>query len=117
MVKSRFRLIVFTATFFALGSSLQFVVAAPAAQRVGVTDLPPITYLCPMNGSLMADGSVHADVYEDKAGACAICKMALVAARLESIWTCPVHSIIHEQKAGLCPIDKRELVPVTVALS
>ena len=65
----------------------------------------------------MADGSTHADVYEDKAGSCPICKMALVAARLESIWTCPVHSVIHERKAGLCPIDKRELVPMTVALS
>jgi hypothetical protein len=102
---------------FALGSSLEFVVAAPAAQGVRDIDLPPITYLCPMNGSLMADGSVHADVYEDKAGTCPICKMTLVAARLESIWTCPVHSVIHEQQAGLCPIDKRELVQVTVAVS
>jgi hypothetical protein len=116
-MRSRFRLIVFTAMFFTLGTALEFVVAAPAAQRVGDIELPPITYLCPMNSSLMADGSIHADVYEDNAGTCPICKMTLVATRLESIWTCPVHLVIHEQKAGLCPIDKRELVQMTVALS
>jgi hypothetical protein len=114
---STFRLIVFAALFFALWSAREFVVAAPAAQRVSDIQLPPITYLCPMNGSLMADGSIHADVYEDAAGTCAICKMTLAAARLESIWTCPVHSVIHERKAGVCPIDKRELVQMTVALS
>ena len=100
---SRFRLIVFAAVFFALWSARELVVAAPAAQRVGDIQLPPITYLCPMNGSLMADGSIHADVYEDAAGTCAICKMTLAAARLESIWTCPVHSVIHQRKAGVCP--------------
>ena len=67
-MRSRFRLIVFTAMFFTLGTALEFVVAAPAAQRVGDIELPPITYLCPMNSSLMADGSIHADVYEDNAG-------------------------------------------------
>jgi hypothetical protein len=113
---SRFRLIVFAAVLLALGSAMEFVAAA-AAQRVGDIELPPITYLCPMNGSLMPDGTIHADVYEDKAGTCAICKMTLAATRLESIWTCPVHSVIHEKKAGLCPIDKRELVQLTVALS
>jgi len=90
---------------------------AAAAQRADDSTLPPITYLCPMNGASMAGGTVHADVYEDKAGSCPICKMALVATRLEASWTCPVHSVIHERQAGLCPIDKRELVPVTVALS
>ncbi len=114
---SRFRLIVLAAVLLALGSAMEFVAAATAAQRVGDIELPPITYLCPMNGSLMPDGTIHADVYEDKAGTCAICKMALAAARLDSIWTCPVHSVIHEKKAGLCPIDKRELVQITVALS
>ena len=114
---SRFWLIGVTAMFFVLGSAREFVVAAPAAQRVGDIELPPITYLCPMNGWLMADGSTHADVYEDAPGTCAICNMTLAAARLESIWTCPVHSLIHERKAGVCPIDKRELVQITVALS
>jgi hypothetical protein len=70
-----------------------------------------------MNGASMPDGTTHADVYEEKPGSCPICKMALVAARLDAIWTCPVHSVIHERKAGLCPLDRRELVPVTVALS
>jgi len=99
---SRFRLIVLAAGLLTLGSAMEFVAAAPAAQRVGDIELPPITYLCPMNGSLMPDGTIHADVYEDKAGTCAICKMALTAARLDSIWTCPVHSVIHQKKGGLC---------------
>jgi hypothetical protein len=43
--------------------------------------------------------------------------MALVAVRLDSIWTCPVHSVIAEKEAGTCPIDHRELVRVTVAMS
>ena len=107
---SRFGLIVVSAVFLALA-------AARAAQRVGDIQLPPITYLCPMNGAPMPNGTIHDDVYEDKAGTCPICKMALVAARLKSVWTCPVHSVIHEQEAGLCPIDRRELVRVTVALS
>ena len=65
---SRFRLIVFAAALFALGSALEFVIAAPAAQRAGDIELPPITYLCPMNGVAVADGTIHADVYEDTAG-------------------------------------------------
>src|SRR5262245_3378806 len=107
---SRVGLIVVSAVFLALAG-------ARAAQRVGDIQLPPITHLCPMNGTPMPDGTIHDDVYQDKAGNCPICKMALVAARLKNIWTCPVHSVIHEQEAGLCPIDKRELVRVTVALS
>ena len=80
-------------------------------------ELPPISYTCPMNGAQNADGSFHPDVIEDKEGTCPICKMALVATRLDSIWTCPVHSVIHERQAGKCPIDKRDLVQMTVALS
>ena len=71
---SRFRFIIFAAAFIALGSGFEFVAAAPAAQRVGDIELPPITYLCPMNGSLMPDGTIHADVYEDAAGTCADCQ-------------------------------------------
>ena len=113
-MRSRFALTVVSALVLALGSALEYVAAA---QRADEIKLPPITYLCPMNGAPMAGGTIHADVYEDKAGSCPICKMALVATRLEAIWTCPVHSVIHERQVGLCPIDKRELVPVTVALS
>ena len=113
-MRSRFALTVVSALVLALGSALEYVAAA---QRADEIKLPPITYLCPMNGAPLAGGTIHADVYEDKAGSCPICKMALVAKRLEAIWTCPVHSVIHERQVGLCPIDKRELVPVTVALS
>jgi hypothetical protein len=112
-MRSRFALTVL-ALVVALGSALESVVAAQGARNL---KLPPITYLCPMNGAPMAGGTIHSDVYEDKPGSCPICKMALVATRLEASWTCPVHSVIHERQAGLCPIDKRELVPVTVALS
>ena len=83
----------------------------------GDIELPPITWACPMNGTLMPDGTIHADVYEDAKGNCSICKMALVAVRLESIWTCPVHSVIAEKEAGTCPIDHRDLMRVTVAVS
>jgi len=113
-MRSRFALTVVSALVLALGSALEYVAAA---QRADEIKLPPITYLCPMNGAPMDGGTIHADVYEDKAGSCPICKMALVAKRLDAIWTCPVHSVIHERQVGLCPIDKRELVPVTVALS
>ena len=80
-------------------------------------ELPPISFACPMNGAQLADGSFHKDVIEDKEGICPICQMALVAVRLDSIWTCPVHSVIHEKNPGICPIDKRDLVQMTVALS
>ena len=113
-MRSRVALVVVSAWLLALGSALRL---AAAAQRADQIKLPPLTYLCPMNGAPMPGGTVHADVYEDKPGSCAICKMALVATRLEAVWTCPVHSVIHERQAGSCPIDKRELVPVTVALS
>ena len=60
--------------------------------------LPPITWACPMNGT-HARRNDHADVKAEKAN-CPICKMALVAVRLDSIWTCPVHSVIAEKQAG-----------------
>jgi hypothetical protein len=62
---SRFVLTVVSAVFLAtLGSARQFWATAQAAQRVGELKLPPITYLCPMNGAPMPDGTIHADVYE-----------------------------------------------------
>jgi len=114
---SRLAWLTFTALLVAVGSVLTPATALQNAQRPGDIELPPITFLCPMNGAIMADGSIHADVFEDKTGTCPICKMNLVATRLDSIWTCPVHSIIHEKNGGLCPIDKRELVRVTVAVT
>ena len=114
---SRLAWLTFTALLVAVGSVLTPAITLQNAQRPGDIELPPITFLCPMNGAIMADGSIHADVFEDKTGTCPICKMNLVATRLDSIWTCPVHSIIHEKNGGLCPIDKRELVRVTVAVT
>src|SRR5207247_9746598 len=67
----------------------------------------PISWTCPM----------HPDVLEAERGTCHICKMNLVAVRLDSIWTCPVHAFIAEQKGGTCPIDHRDLVRMTVAPS
>jgi hypothetical protein len=81
--------------------------ARPAAQRPQADSLPPLSWTCPM----------HPDVLEDKKGICPICKMDLVAVRLDSVWSCPVHSVIAESKPGKCPIDKRDLIQVTVAVS
>jgi hypothetical protein len=70
-----------------------------------------------MNGTALPDNSTHADVNEAEKGNCPICKMALVAVRLDSIWTCPVHSVIAERQGGTCPIDRRDLVQMTVGVS
>jgi hypothetical protein len=88
---------------------------APSAR--GDINLPPISWTCPMVGVLMPDGMTHADVLEAEKGTCPICKMNLVAVRLDSVWTCPVHAVIAEQRAGKCPIDHRDLVQVTMAVS
>jgi len=92
-------------------------IGAGAQRPQGDIELPPISWACPMNGTPMPDGTIHADIYEDAKGNCPVCKMALVAVRLDSIWTCPVHSVITEKEAGTCPIDHRDLVRVTVAMS
>ena len=113
-----FRLaLVTSALLVLLGSGLNPVAALQNTQRAADIELPPISWLCPMNGMVMADGSVHEHVYDDKAGSCPICKMALTSARLDSIWTCPVHSVIAEREGGLCPIGKRELVQVIVSVA
>jgi hypothetical protein len=70
-----------------------------------------------MNGVVMPDGTRHTDVFESEKGNCPVCKMALVAVRLDSVWTCPVHSVIAEKHGGKCPIDHRDLVQVTVGVS
>ncbi len=70
-----------------------------------------------MNGVAMPDGTTHADVFEAAKGNCPICRMALAAVRLDSIWTCPVHSVIAEKQSGRCPLDRRDLVQVTVGVS
>ena len=109
--------LVTSALLVLLGSGLNPVAALQNTQRAADIELPPISWLCPMNGIVMPDGSIHEDVYHDEPGNCPICRMALTSARLDSIWTCPVHSVIAEREGGLCPIDKRELVQVIVAVS
>jgi hypothetical protein len=83
--------------------------ARQTAKPAAATQLPPLSYVCPMVGD--------EEVIEDKAGRCRKCGMELKPIRLDSIWTCPVHSVIAESKPGKCPIDSRELVQVTVAVS
>ena len=70
-------------------------------------NLPPMSWTCPM----------HPDIVDDKAGNCPVCKMALVAVRLELDWSCPVHTSVIETKAGHCPICRRNLVQITASVS
>src|ERR1051326_949275 len=88
-----------------LSSATLFILELTAL--AGETDLPPISWSCPM----------HPDVIEDKKGKCPICGMNLVAVRLDYIWSCPVHSVVDETHPGKCPICRRDLVQVTVALT
>ena len=83
---------------------------AVAAQRgapAPSANVPPVSMTCPM----------HPDVVESSPGDCPICKMKLVAVRLETVWTCPVHLQVAQPSAGKCPIDHRDLIQMTVALS
>jgi hypothetical protein len=114
---SRPALLLSTAFVVLIGSTPNRVTAQQRAQRAADIDLPPISWACPMNGVVMADGTTHADVYEPEKGNCPVCRMALAAVRLDSIWTCPVHSVIAERQGGRCPIDRRDLVQVTVGVS
>jgi hypothetical protein len=89
----------------AVGSAAAPQTAKSAAKDV---DLPPISYTCPM----------HPEIVTDKAGSCPICKMDLVAIRLDSVWTCGTRPLaVIESKPGRCPIDGTPLVQVTAALT
>jgi hypothetical protein len=76
---------------------------ALAAER----PLPPVSWTCPM----------HPEVVTDKSGACPLCKMELVAVRLESVWSCQLHPDYTRYEPGRCPIDGRALVRMIKALS
>jgi heavy metal-binding protein len=114
---SRAKVLLSIALVATLGPTSSSILAQRKANPAGDIALPPLVWTCPMVGVAMPDGTMHADVIEDKAGNCAICKMALVAVRLDLIWTCPVHSIIAEKTAGKCPIDHRDLIQTTVQVS
>src|SRR5436190_15656338 len=60
---------------------------------------------------------MHAEVVTDTAGACPICKMNLVAVRLESVWSCQLHPDLTRSAPGRCPTDGRALVRMIKALS
>jgi heavy metal-binding protein len=77
--------------------------AAVAATR----PLPPVSWTCPM----------HPEVVTDAAGACPICRMPLVAVRLESVWSCQLHPDLTRFESGTCPTDGRTLVRMIKALS
>ncbi len=79
------------------------VLAPLAAAR----PLPPLSWTCPM----------HPEVVTDAAGACPICKMNLVAVRLESVWSCQLHPETTKFAPGRCPIEGRTLVRMIKALS
>src|SRR5712692_9531219 len=82
--------------------------ARPAGSDAQNESLPPVSWTCPM----------HSEILEDKKGICPICKMDLVAIRLDSVWTCATRPLaIVETKPGRCPIDGSALVQVTAAVS
>ncbi len=60
---------------------------------------------------------MHPDVVETKPGTCPLCKMNLVAARLDAAWMCPLHAAVIENAPGSCRLCARALVPVTVSLA
>ncbi len=69
--------------------------------------LPPVSWTCPM----------HAEVVTDTSGACPICRMNLVAVRLDSVWSCQLHPELTRLEPGRCRIDGRTLVRMIKALS
>src|SRR5258708_13853039 len=71
-------------------------------------NVPPISYTCPM----------HPEIIDDKKGICPICKMDLVAIRLDSVWTCGSRPrAVIESKPGRCPIYGTPLAQRTAAVA
>ena len=82
-------------------------VRPPPAPLSRKDELPPLSYVCPM--------AQDAEIVDAEAGACRKCGMALVPARLETAWSCPVHQDVMQAGPGKCPIDKRDLVQITAS--
>jgi len=79
----------------------------PPAEPPPTIKVPPVSYTCTM----------HAEVVDDKPGACPICSMTLVPIRLALVWSCSVHTQVTKPAAGACPICRRDLIRVTKAVS
>jgi hypothetical protein len=83
------------------------VLLSALASIGAVRPLPPVSWTCPM----------HAEVVTDAAGSCPICRMSLVAVRLDSVWSCQLHPDLTRFAPGRCPVDGRTLVPMIKALA
>ena len=81
---------------------------APAVQAQAIAELPPISYICPMPGD--------EEILEGKPGLCPKCRMDLIAARIDTAYSCPNHAAIIRDQPGVCPLDKRELVRVIATI-
>jgi hypothetical protein len=107
----RFASFLTVATLFALAVAVragdQATGSRPAPSAGRAATLPPVLQTCPM----------HPDIVEDKPGTCPLCRMLLVAVRLESVWSCPLHAAIVRDAKGSCPICRRELIQMTMALT
>jgi heavy metal-binding protein len=93
-----------------LVTTLQIAGLSRAGRALGAAPdrpLPPISYTCPM----------HAEVVDNRAGACPICKMTLVPIRLDSVWSCSLHPDVTSLAPGRCPQCRRDLVKVIKGLS
>jgi hypothetical protein len=80
--------------------------AGVPAEQPKQTELPPVSFTCPM----------HPDIIEDKPGTCPVCRMALVPVRLDTAFSCPVHTSVIETEQGTCRICRRRLVQITISL-
>jgi hypothetical protein len=87
---------------------LDVPVARTSSAQQAQQTLPELLHTCPM----------HADVLEDQAGTCPICKMKLEPVRIETeFWyACPIHAATLSKGPGVCPLDKRQKMPVVVTL-
>ena len=60
---------------------------------------------------------MHPDVVESRPGSCPVCKMSLVAVRLDTSWLCPIHTTVMSDKPGTCRLCGRPLVAARVAVT
>jgi len=61
---------------------------------------------------------MHPEVVDDRSRKCPICRMVLVAVRLDLVWSCQLHlDAITDRQPGRCRICGRQLVKIIKALS